>query len=194
MFLHHFGSRNTVIVIAGLLIVAQNSILCLLQFQNDTQMFILYSLLAQTLGGLGAGANSTSSMAILSSFEPQEREMYIGTIEACNGVGLLLGPLMGGLLYSFGGYMMPFATFAAIYVALYPYIIYTLVSASRVVRGAENEQPEAGGIMSILGSKKAEKEEIKVGKLLGKPRFVYGLLSQMMLLMSIQYLAPNLAI
>lgn len=105
------------------------------------------------LGGLGAGANSTSSMAILSSFDKEEREMYIGTIEACNGVGLLLGPLIGGLLYSFGGYVMPFATFAGVYVALYPYIIYTLVSASKIVKSQDSNYSDPGGIMSMFGQK-----------------------------------------
>jgi len=63
------------------------------------------------LGGFGAGANATASMAVLSSFNQQEREKYIGWIEAGAGIGLLFGPLMGALLYSIGGYVMPFAVF-----------------------------------------------------------------------------------
>ena len=50
-------------------------------------------------------------MAILSSFEGQEREMYIGWIEAANGIGLLFGPLIGAFLFSMGGYQAPFFTF-----------------------------------------------------------------------------------
>lgn len=38
------------------------------------------------------------------------------------------------------------------------------------------------------------KEDVELSLLLQKPRFVYGLLSQMILNMSIQYLAPNLAV
>ena len=73
--------------------------------------FLMVSFFAQALGGLGAGANLTASMAILSSFNGEEREVYIGWIEACNGIGLLFGPLIGSLLYSFGGYKVPFMFF-----------------------------------------------------------------------------------
>ena len=63
------------------------------------------------MGGIGAGANATSSMAILSSFDRHEREQYIGWVEAGFGVGLLFGPIMGAGLYSIGGYQVPFFTF-----------------------------------------------------------------------------------
>ena len=45
------------------------------------------------LGGFGAGANSTASMAILSSFEASEREENIGYIEAANGIAAALRQL-----------------------------------------------------------------------------------------------------
>ena len=56
------------------------------------------------MGGIGAGANSTSSMAILSSFDKDEREQYIGWVEAGFGVGLLFGPIIGAGLYTLGGF------------------------------------------------------------------------------------------
>lgn len=92
------------------------------------------------MGGFGAGANSTASMAILSSFGTKEREQYIGYVEAACGVGLLFGPLLGALLYSFGGFMMPFATFALFYLATYPHIVWTLVKAKRVLDGPQTEK------------------------------------------------------
>lgn len=61
-------------------------------------------------------------MAILSSMGPASREKYIGWGEAACGLGLLLGPLMGAVLYDIGGYVLPFATFAGIYIIIYPYI------------------------------------------------------------------------
>ena len=39
-----------------------------------------------------------------------------------------------------------------------------------------------------------KKEKVKITALIRHPRFLFGLFSQMILLMSIQYLAPNLAI
>lgn len=65
-------------------------------------------------------------MAILSSFDKDEREKYIGWVEAAFGCGLLFGPLLGAFLYTMGGYVMPFATFAAIYFVSFPFIIVIL--------------------------------------------------------------------
>ena len=50
-------------------------------------------------------------MAILSSFTPDEREKYIGIVEASFGLGLLFGPLIGAFWYNLGGYKMPFVFF-----------------------------------------------------------------------------------
>ena len=77
---------------------------------------------------MGAGANTTASMAILSTaFANEERDKYIGWIEASCGIGLLAGPFLGGLLFYFGGYSCPFITFTIVYVAFYPFITYYLI-------------------------------------------------------------------
>lgn len=93
---------------------------------DDPELFLTLSLVAQVFGGIGAGANQTASLAILSSFESTEREQYIGWIEAANGVGLLFGPLLGAVLYGLGGFQAPFFTFATLYVASYPFIYFNL--------------------------------------------------------------------
>ena len=54
-------------------------------------------------------------MAILSSFGAEEREKYIGWIEAAFGLGMLFGPLLGAVMYNYGGYQCPFITFTVIY-------------------------------------------------------------------------------
>jgi hypothetical protein len=41
---------------------------------------------------------------------------------------MLFGPLFGALLYSIGGYLMPFWTLAAIFIAMYPFLLSTLKS------------------------------------------------------------------
>lgn len=51
------------------------------------------------MGGIGAGANSTASMAIMSSFSKAEREKFLGWIQAANGLGLLAGPIAGALFF-----------------------------------------------------------------------------------------------
>ncbi len=77
------------------------------------------------LGGIGAGLNSTCAMAIITVFYADEKELYIGILEAGMGVGLLFGPLMGAFLYSIGGYIFPFWGVAAICISLYPLLLHT---------------------------------------------------------------------
>lgn len=105
------GGRHILIMIGSFLLILQISMMGLIDYIEDGDWFLILSFIAQGLGGIGGGANLTSSMAILSSFEGQEREIYIGWIEAANGIGLLFGPLIGAFLFSMGGYKTPFFTF-----------------------------------------------------------------------------------
>ena len=50
----------------------------LVDYIEDDNKFLMVSFFAQALGGLGAGANLTASMAILSSFAGDEREVGAG--------------------------------------------------------------------------------------------------------------------
>jgi len=70
-------------------------------------------------------------MAILSSFGAEEREKYIGWIEAAFGLGMLFGPLLGAVMYNYGGYQCPFITFTIIYLVSYPFISMSLIEANR---------------------------------------------------------------
>jgi MFS family permease len=114
-------------------------------------------------------------MAILSSFDNEEREHYIGYVEAANGIGLLFGPLLGAMLYSFGGYMMPFATFAGLYTLSFPCIAVTLIQSQRIL---DQHQREGEG-KSLLeqNNQKSPREDVPLMKLVRKPRFTFGLLA-----------------
>lgn len=49
-------------------------------------------------------------MAIIARHYKDEREKTIGLMEASSGIGLLLGPFFGAILYQLGGYVLPFFT------------------------------------------------------------------------------------
>ena len=79
-----------------------------LKYVHDKTSFVAFSFGWKFLCGLGAGINSTSSMAIIARHYKDDRERTIGMIEAASGIGLLLGPFFGAMLYHIGGYMLPF--------------------------------------------------------------------------------------
>ena len=62
------------------------------------------------LGGLGSGNNAVASMAMVVSTSDKSQRMHnIGLIETATGIGFLLGPLWGSVMYHIGGYPAPFA-------------------------------------------------------------------------------------
>jgi MFS family permease len=79
-----------------------------LKFVHNKTNFIVFSFFWKFLCGLGSGINSTSSMAIIAAHYKHDRERTIGMMESSSGIGLLLGPFFGAILYSIGGYMLPF--------------------------------------------------------------------------------------
>ena len=93
-----------------------------LDFITDKSWIIFCSFLCQVLGGIGSGMMWSSSMAILSGFE-ENRQLYIGYYEIGASMGILVGPVIGVLLYSFVGYQGPFFTIMAIYIL---FLIYSL--------------------------------------------------------------------
>jgi MFS family permease len=75
---------------------------------NDKITFVLFSLFWKVLCGIGSGMNSTAAIAIIAAHYKHEREKTIGMMESSSGIGLLLGPFIGAVLYSLGGYLLPF--------------------------------------------------------------------------------------
>ena len=54
----------------------------------------------------------------------------IGLLESSSGIGLLLGPFFGAILYEIGGYVLPFFTVSLVYFSLYPLIAFSLAKIS----------------------------------------------------------------
>jgi MFS family permease len=54
----------------------------------------------------------TACYAIITFVYSDNREQYLGYAEAVTGIGLMLGPVVGGPLYDLTGYFWSFACFA----------------------------------------------------------------------------------
>ena len=84
---------------------------------TDPNMILFFSFFFQIIGGIGNGINTPSTISVLSSYR-EDRETYIGYFEVCAGLGALFGPLLGAILYYFGGYKAPFFTIGGIYLVM----------------------------------------------------------------------------
>ena len=168
-------------MVGSLFIIIQTGLLGSLEFVDETHAFIVLSFVAQVLGGLGAGANSTASMAIIGSFSKQEREKYLGLIQGSNGLGLLAGPLFGALMFQIGGFAAPFITFAVLYLSFYPFMIYNLAVSNRsFMQQSPSLSPRSGKI-----SNSTTRGKVKLRDLFQRARFFFGVWCQMNLLMSL---------
>ena len=54
------------------------------------------------------GGSMGQSFAIIGCFFPDRIASISAVIQVFNGLGLMIGPLLGGLLYQFGGFQLPF--------------------------------------------------------------------------------------
>ena len=76
---------------------------------EDTDIVIGVSFLSSVIGGAGNGINNSSAVALFNSYKDKRQE-YMNYFNVVNGVGFLLGPLVAGLLYPWGGYICPMLT------------------------------------------------------------------------------------
>lgn len=71
--------------------------------------------LARSLQGIAAAATWTAGLALLAEIHPEaERGKAMGLALSGQAAGTLLGPTIGGWLYEWGGYQLPFLVAAAL--------------------------------------------------------------------------------
>lgn len=76
-------------------------------------------LIARSLQGLSAAMTWTAGLALLAGlYPPEERGKSMGLALSGQGMGLLLGPVLGGWLYQWGGYRLPFIVLTLIVLAV----------------------------------------------------------------------------
>ena len=60
----------------------------------------------------------TTTYSVSMNFFPDHKESMIGYIEAVTGIGLIMGPLLGSVLYSLGGYDFIFYSFGGFFLLI----------------------------------------------------------------------------
>ena len=147
------------------LIVLQLFGLGSLKFVDSYGLFVGLAILAQCLGGIGAGINTTCAVAIITTSYPDEREQNLGILEGGTGLGLLLGPLLGGLLFYLGGYLAPYWTVGTICVLILPLLQRTIIEinaqeqvneAKRNVLAYAEELEKATNLLDAIRDAKIE--------------------------------------
>jgi MFS family permease len=107
------GRKNAVIV-GFVCMIAANTGLGLLSFIPDTHWAVFYgtSMIIRFIQGYGDSLYTVVALSLISSNFPESRTKYVSLLEAANGFGLIIGPPMGGLAYSYLGYSWTFYAFS----------------------------------------------------------------------------------
>ncbi|NXJ13519.1 S18B1 protein, partial [Odontophorus gujanensis] len=83
-------------------------------------MFIGMCFLVRAMDAIGFAAAMTASFSILAKAFPNSIATVLGSLEIFTGLGLVLGPPLGGFLYQSFGYEVPFITLGCVVLVLVP--------------------------------------------------------------------------
>ncbi|KAM3929964.1 MFS-type transporter SLC18B1 isoform 2-T2 [Leptodactylus fuscus] len=98
----------------------------LLDRAPDGTIFIVMCILVRCVDAVGFGASITASFSILAKTFPNNIATAMGGLEIFTGLGLVLGPPLGGILYQTFGYEVPFIAIGCLILLMVPLNIYVL--------------------------------------------------------------------
>ncbi|XP_025904011.1 MFS-type transporter SLC18B1 [Nothoprocta perdicaria] len=83
-------------------------------------LFITLCFLVRAMDAVGFAAAMTASFSILAKAFPSNIATVLGSLEIFTGLGLVLGPPLGGFLYQSFGYEVPFIALGCLVLVLVP--------------------------------------------------------------------------
>ncbi|CAB3231381.1 unnamed protein product [Arctia plantaginis] len=123
---------------AGMFVAgACNVIFGMLSLIEDTLQFTILCFVVRGLEALGASAYSTASYVFVVNAFPDSIGSVLGILETFIGLGMSVGPAIGGFLYSIGGFGLPFYTLGIIMVLTVPINYFLLTDCEEYVSGSK---------------------------------------------------------
>ncbi|KAG7304378.1 hypothetical protein JYU34_011318 [Plutella xylostella] len=105
---------------------------------EDVTTFTALCFVVRGLEALGASAYSTASYVFVVNAFPDSIGSVLGILETFVGLGMSVGPAIGGLLYSIGGFGLPFYTLGIIMIATVPINHCLLTETEEYVTGSKS--------------------------------------------------------
>ncbi|XP_033859860.2 MFS-type transporter SLC18B1-like isoform X1 [Acipenser ruthenus] len=108
-------------LIAGLFVSGVCTVIFgLLDKLPDGPLFIVLCFIIRSIDAVGFAAAMTSSFAIIAKVFPNNIATVLGSLEVFTGLGLVLGPVIGGFLYQSYGYEIPFIAQGCVLLLMVP--------------------------------------------------------------------------
>ncbi|XP_039745172.1 MFS-type transporter SLC18B1-like [Pararge aegeria] len=104
---------------------------------EDPTTFTVLCFVVRGMEALGASAYSTASYVFVVNAFPDNIGSVLGILETFVGLGMSVGPAIGGLLYSIGGFGLPFYSLGIIMVLTVPINYCLLTDCGEYVSGSK---------------------------------------------------------
>lgn len=99
------------VYVSGLVLVSVATIFFSLAGRLDAGApFAAWCLVFRVLQGIGCAMEETAAYAIIADVDTDNRTFFMGISEVSTGLGYMIGPPLGGSLFSLGGFQAPFVT------------------------------------------------------------------------------------
>ena len=134
-FMQNIG--RTVILISGLFLIGiSNIILAFITFCSSGTTAFLISIFSRGIAGLGSSMGMIDSYSILTSDYPEHITQTIASVEIASGVGLVIGPTIGSIIFSIGGFFYSCIIIGLLVIGYLP-ILFCLVGKSKPYLASE---------------------------------------------------------
>ncbi|XP_078042408.1 MFS-type transporter SLC18B1 [Augochlora pura] len=144
-YLHRIGPK--LLFNGGILTTGTCAILFgLLDKVNGHYPFIVLSFVIRIVEAMGNAAFLTASFAIIAKEFPDNVATTFASLETFFGLGLIVGPTVGGALYQVGGYVTPFVVLGS---ALFTTAVMTIFILPVHPNSSEATQ-STGGVTKVL--------------------------------------------
>ena len=133
------GRKNFILLGNVSTILASIGFGLLVYVKNDNTFFVL-SLVLRFVQGFGDAGSSTAIFSIIGSEYAEKQELFFGYFESAVGVGLMLGPIMGQLLYNALGFEYTF--YATALIISGPFLLVLFSVPNRLNKSAKEREEE----------------------------------------------------
>ena len=120
----------------------------LLNRVSQLNTFISLSFVIRIVEAVGNSFFLSSSFTLVASQFPSSVSTMFGVVEMSFGVGMILGPTVGGALYQLGGFTLPFTVLGGVLVVQAVLSSFTLPAMKE--REEEEENSEEFGLFKAL--------------------------------------------
>lgn len=121
--INSFGRRKF-LILGGLVIVRARQSISLFMFSNmpnySYEVFVAIGIISRFLQGIGGGCIGTAALSIIAVSYPKRMEVLIGAMQTLNGIGMMLGPLIGSVILNFFGFTVLFCIFGSLFLLYLP--------------------------------------------------------------------------